>query len=173
MVDRDPLDDLRAAWNEVVPPAPDHDSATDALVDDLRAVWRSVEAPVSDPRDLQLALRRRERSRSGRDRATLIAAAALLFALILVAVDAAPNAHRTEEHLAVGEPAPPIAAESPAHDPRVHSLSTAVRARALEGGKLELRHGRVRLLLGGDANTIIESPEQAAPSAEDTEEESE
>ena len=172
MSDRDPIDALRDAWNELTPPAPDHDTATDALVDDLRAAWKQVEAPISDPRDLQLALRRRSRARVWRDRATLVAAASLLVALVLVARGGSSSHQRAGEQLAVGEPTPePIAVVPVPVDSRVHKLDAEVRARALEDGTLELKHGRVRLLLGGRSTTNIHPIESAAQPAVNAEEE--
>jgi len=173
MSDRDPIDALRDAWNELTPPAPDQDATTDALVEDLRAAWNQVEAPLADPGDLQLALQRRARVRVWRDRATLVAAASLLIALILVASGGTAGQRRTGEELAVGSPTPTDVEVAPqVADPRVRKLNPEIRARALEDGTLELKHGRVRLLLGGQSNTVFESHESAAQPAANAEEES-
>jgi hypothetical protein len=175
MSDHDPLDALRDAWNELSPPAPDHDAATDALVDDLRAAWAALEAPVSDPRDLRIALRRRERARRWRDRSTLVAAASLLVALVLVARGDWTADRHGEDQIAVGGTEPhdePLEQPpTPAPDSRVHPLGGEVRARALDDGTLELKHGRVRLLLGGRSTTNIHPQESAASPAVNAEEE--
>lgn len=172
MVDRDPLETLRRAWKDVQPPAPDHDAATDALVDDLRALWKRVEMPATEPRDFRRALRRKRRLQRLRDRAVLAAAAVLLFTLILVARNDAPNSRHAEEQLATGDNRAPAAPVSPLADPRVRTLAPEVQARPLAGGGLELRHGRVRLLLGGTTRTTIESHAPAAPIAAPAEEDS-
>lgn len=182
MVDRDPLEILRAAWVEVEPPPADRDAATDALVDDLRAAWRGIETPSPDPRHFHAALRERRRAKKWCDRAILAAAASLLFALIITARRAPSRADRASEEVAAHNAISPDDAvrdetlrdDHPrvADDSRIRRLDPAIRARALENGDIELRHGRVRLLLGGRTNTIIETPEPTAQSAANDEEES-
>ncbi len=50
MSERDPLDELRRAWAEVRPPAPDapvEDEATRASVEWMRSAWNALEAPAT------------------------------------------------------------------------------------------------------------------------------
>jgi len=151
MVDRDPIDDLRAAWGAVTPPPPDCDAQTAALVDDLRAVWNTLEVPESSPNALRLRLQLRARASRLRDRATLAAAASLLIALVVSALHAGSE-RRPEDQLATHELTEP-AAPDVAADPRVRYLAPEVRASMAQDGAVELRHGRVRLLLGGGTTT--------------------
>ncbi|MCA8978699.1 MAG: hypothetical protein H6831_02720 [Planctomycetes bacterium] len=172
MVDRDPLDALRDAWKDVRPPAPDRDPATDALVDDLSALWKRVETPEPDADSFRLALRHRGTVRRWRDRAVLAAAASLLVALTIVASHSVRRAPRHEEQLAAHEHPAPVELAAQLADPRVRTLTEGVRARTLDDGELELRHGRVRLVLGGWSRTTIEPLEPAARPAANSEEDS-
>lgn len=170
MTERDPIEALRSAWSELRAPAPDRDVATDALVDELRARWNELEVPAADPAAFRDALRRQRSVLRWRDRAVLAAAAALLVALVLVAREDEPLRPRTEEQLAVN--LPPEVPIGPPADSRVRPMSPEVQARPLDDGRLELRHGRVRLVLGGHSRTTIESHDTTAQPAVNAEEDS-
>jgi len=190
MSDYDPLDALHAAWNEVQPPAPDVDDATDALMNDLRAVWDDVDAPVVQPDELRELMRLRDRSALWRDRAVLAAAASLIFALVLGALSVDRTQRGESDQVAVNDLDGPFEqtsseglqsedngrsrdqddrAGSVAQSSQVRYLAPEVSARSLDNGQFELRHGRVRLILGG--NTITEEFEQVAEVATKAEKE--
>ena len=190
MSDYDPLDALHAAWNEVQPPAPDVDDATDALMNDLCAVWDDVDAPVVQPDELRELMRLRDRSALWRDRAVLAAAASLIFALVLGALSVDRTQRGESDQVAVNDLDGPFEqtsseglqsedngrsrdqddrAGSVAQSSQVRYLAPEVSARSLDNGQFELRHGRVRLILGG--NTITEEFEQVAEVATKAEKE--
>lgn len=103
---RDPIDDLRALWNGLEAPEPDHsdaprDARTDAAVDWMRATWGRIEAP---PAEVPFVLRRRRVVR----RATLLAVAAALLAGLSILIGDRPD---------LGQ------APTAPHDPRVADVT--------------------------------------------------
>ena len=163
MVDRDPLDELRAAWVAVTPPSPDSDPQTDALVEDLRAIWDKLEVPDVSPHAVRPRLQMRARATRLRDRAVLTAAASLLIALVFSALQRSDVRRAPGEQLATHETTPDVQP-----DARLRRLSPSVQATIEDDGSLELRHGRVRLVLGGTQTiTTTTRNEVALPAADE------
>ena len=138
--DRDPLDELRASWGALEPPAParplaDEDAPTRAAVGWMTAAWSALEAP--EPASLPSTLTEQLTSRVAprfplAARLALALAAGLLawfgFARSRPAHETAAPAETPVEFTAVAAPAAPI-------------VLIANRER------VELRSGSVRLVL--------------------------
>jgi hypothetical protein len=127
----DPLDQLRDAWDALRPPVPDAqpDARTRAALDWTRAAWRALEAPVAAPR-------------RGAPAWPFALAGALAAAAFALWVGARPDdARRSEDgaRVAVGDRLDPDLAPE------------GVPVRVLADGAVELRRGRVRLILFDEA----------------------
>ena len=134
------LESLRQDWRELDPRAPDvglerPDELTAASVEWMRSAWEQLEAP-SDA-----ALARRRATASRRSFAAALAAAAAIAALLWLA-RADTDAPGDDEALAEAPP-PYERVEPPEPAPMVASIRPRLRA----DGSVELRSGKVRLIL--------------------------
>lgn len=163
MSERDPLDELRRAWGEVRPPAPDapaEDEATRASVEWMRSAWNALEAPAT-PVPAELHGRRRFAPapsvwRTPRWLAAVSGVAAAVLCAVLLWQDAtAPGVEPVDVGPVASAPAasghadlvPANPTTDGAADPAETEKNEAVAIASIDQNRMELRSGPVRLVL--------------------------
>lgn len=157
MPERDPLDDLTAAWRAIEAPRldaelDDHDPATEAAVDWLRKAWERS-APETVPETLDAPWRARRLQRRARPVRTFLAVAASITAVFALVRALGPRASDPPTTVDVAVHTPLHPSGDPPGEPRTSPQSMDLDSErtpeliASTSERLELRSGNVRLLL--------------------------
>jgi len=143
VAERDDLDELRALWRDVRPPAASEvpDAETERAVDWMRAAWRAVEPPAVPLSSLRIA---RRTSAAPVVLAVLAAAALFLVVMRLVVGDDARQPAPTDVAASADDAE---VTERPGDEGAPGMNVEASPLVAIAPDRIEMRQGSVRLIL--------------------------